>query len=150
MATLDFADIEDLIVAKLTADVTAAKSVTTYAGQLDDLVEGRLIKGFPLVTVMFSGQTLEQIDGPNHHAVAEFTVAIFAHSLRGADDTRKGAAGAYALVRDVLDSLVNARLAENLEPVAVTNVQLIYATPAVMAYQVAFSVAMDQEYQWPE
>jgi hypothetical protein len=123
--------------------------VTDFAGQLDDLIEGRLIKGFPLLTVLFTGETLEQIDGMNYRAVAEFTVAIFAHSLRGADDTRKGSAGAYALVREVLDSLVNARLAENLEPVAVTGVQLIYATPAVMAYQVAFSVAMDQEYQWP-
>jgi len=146
MATLDFADIEDLIVAKLTADVTAAKSVTTYAGQLDDLIEGRLIKGFPLVTVMFTGETLELVDGLNLRAVAEFTVAVFAHSLRGESETRKGSSGAYALVRDVLDSLVNASLADNLERVVPAGVQLIYATPAVMAYQLTFSVAMDQEY----
>jgi len=148
---MDFDDIENLIKAKLTTDVTAAKSVTTYAGQLDDLIEGRLIKGFPLVTVLCSGEpTPEHVDGQSLRVVAEFTVAVFAHSLRGADDTRKGATGAYAMVRAVKDSLVYARLDANLDPVEYGGFSLIYATPAVMAYQVMFSVAMDQEYPWPE
>lgn len=142
-----FADVEALIVDKLTLDVTAAKAVTTYAGQLEDLLEGAPVKGMPLLTVMFAGSALEQVAGPIVHAVYDFTIGVFAHSLRGGEATRTDPdTGAYALVEAVLTSLTNKRLASNLEHMVPKDVALIYADSKVMAYRVTFSVGMDAEY----
>lgn len=143
----DFLDVQQLVIAKLAADVTAAKSVQSYAGQLDDVVEGRLVKGFPLLAVLFAGDDPEQIDGPNYHMPTDFTVLVVAHTMRGAEDTR---ASAGEILRATRDSLVNARLAPNLECVIPGPASTLYSTPTVTAIQAAFSVGMDQTYQWPE
>jgi len=143
----DFLDVQQLVIDKLAADVTAAKSVRAYAGQLDDIIEGRLVKGFPLLAVLFAGDDPEQLDGPNYHVPMDFTVLVVAHTLRDTDDTRIGAG---ETVRAVRTSLVNARLAPNLECVIPGRVDLLYSSPTVTAYQVAFSVSMDQEFSWPE
>jgi phage gp37-like protein len=141
----DWLDIEALVIAKLTADVAAAKSVQPYAGQLDDVVEGRLVKGFPLLAVLFVGDAPEQIDGPNYHMPTDFAVLAVAHTLRGPEDTRVGAG---LMVRAARASLVNARLASNLECVLPGPASTLYSTPTVTAIQMAFSVAWDQGFQW--
>jgi phage gp37-like protein len=143
----DFAGLEDALLARLKADVAYARS-ETYAGQLDDVVEGRLVE-FPLITIMFNGERFEEVDGPQHYSTVEFAVGVFAHSLRGEEETRKGQGGAYQLVRDVLQSVVNARLADNVDTVRPIGVSLLYATPTVMAYRIDFSVGMDITFDWP-
>jgi phage gp37-like protein len=147
---LDFEGIEDAILAKLKADLGAyVPSIETYAGQIDDILEGRAVK-FPLVAVMFQGERFEEVDGPQHYSTAEFIVGVFAHSLRGQEETRRGAAtGAYRLIRDVKGSLINARLADNVQTLKPTEVRNIMSTPTVMAYALNFTVSMDQTYDWP-
>lgn len=145
----DFEGIEDAILARLRADLGAyVPSIETYAGQMEDVLDGRPVK-FPLVAVMFQGERFEEIDGPQHYSTAEFVVGVFAHSLRGEEAARRGAeTGAYRLIRDVKDSLVNARLADNVQLLKPTEVRSILSTPTVMAYALHFTVGMDQTYQW--
>ncbi len=139
----DFLDVEQLVIDKLKADVTTAKDVVRYAGQLDDVIEGRLVKGFPLVAVLFTGDAPEQIDGMNYRVPTEFTVLVVAHTMKGSADTT---ASAGEVVRAVRDSLTNQRLADNLERLLLGPTALVYSSTTATAYQIGFTVAMDQEF----
>ena len=141
------AEVAPLVVmlALLKATVTRAKAVEPFAGQLQDAIEGRTAQ-FPLLAVLFAGGSFELIDGPSHHETNEYEVGIFAHSLKGPDELKSQAA---ALIRDVKQCLVNARLASNLEPAKPLRVRLVYADGVTQVYGFTFSVALDQRYQWP-
>lgn len=143
----DFGAVKLLAIEALRAAITSVKAVEPFAGQLEDAIEGRAAR-FPLLAVLHVGEDFEWLDGPTHHADNEYSVGIFAHSLRGAADLD---AQAEQLVREVKDCLVNARLADNLEPVKPLRVRLVPAAcnSTTRVYAFDFSVAMDQQYQWP-
>lgn len=143
----DFGDIKQAAIDYLTAAaIPGVKAVEPFAGQLEDAIEGRCAR-FPMLAVLFTGESFELIDGPSHHETNEFSVGIFAHSLRGPADL---SSQADELVRAVKARMINARLAENVEPVKPVGVSLSYADAKTQVYEFRFSVALDQEYQWPE
>lgn len=143
----DFGDIKRLTIEALqAAAIPGVKAVEPFAGQIEDAIEGRTAR-FPLLTVLFAGEYFEQIDGPSHHETNDFSVGIYAHSLRGPAELSDQAEG---LVRAVKQCLVNARLATNVEPVEPARVRLVYADAVTQVYEFAFRVALDQRYQWPE
>jgi hypothetical protein len=143
-----FGDIRALAIAALEADppIPGVKAIEPYAGQIADAIEGRIAR-FNLLTVAYVGEPRpELIDGPNYHEVPEFEVGVFVHSMRGAVDLNEQS---EALILEVRQRLTNARLAANLEPVEPGATRLEISDATVQVYSFGFSVAMDQEYQWP-
>jgi len=141
----DFGDIHGLIVARLLATITSVKAVEPYAGQIEDAVEGRTAM-FPLLAVRFSGEGFEEVDGPTQLETNEFEIGIFSHTMRGRDALNSLS---RQLIRDVKQSLVNAKLAENLQAVKPVRLFPVYSNDTTQVYSLMVSVAMDQEYQWP-
>lgn len=143
---LDFGAVKALAIAALkAAAITGVKAVEPFAGQIEDAIECRCAK-FPLLAVAYTGTDPEKIDGPSWQETHHYSVGIFAHSLRGPVDLSDQA---DALVSAVKLCLVNARLADNLQPIEQGSTSLVSADAKTLIYEFAFSVQMDQEYQWP-
>ena len=143
----DFADVEALMLAVLRAAMPYAPTVETYAGNLQDVAEGRFpLTKKPAVFVVFDAERFESVDGPQYLSTMTFVVVIVASSLREADESRTGEYGAYRMVRDVKNALINVRLADNLDRLKPEEVILLLSTRTDAAYQIGFSVTMDQTY----
>lgn len=143
----DFGEVKAAAIALLKATVTRFKAAEPFAGQIEDAIAGR-VTGFPLLAVLFVGEDFETVDGPTWHEINEYSVGMFFHSLKGAADLN---AQAEEGVREVKQCLVNARLADNLEPVVPLRTRIVPAacSSTTLVYAFDFSVALDQEYQWP-
>lgn len=147
----DFGDVKRLaIAALLDPAIAGVRAVEPFVGQIADAIEGRTAD-FPLLAVLFEGEDYEYVDGPNWSEAQGFTVGIFV-ALPPPCSAEELDAATEALVRAVKHRLVNARLADNLQPVVPVRTRLVpeACSGTTLVYAFDFSVSMDEAFQWPD
>ena len=139
-----FEEIEDAITAKLKT-VQGIKTVETYAGQLEDEIE-RLPVRFPAVYIVYGGSAFEAIDGPNYRENVEFNILVCGKNLRGQADSRKSELGAYKILTNVLEALVNEDFDIEIEQLCPVSVKLVAVTKGIAIYGIDFKTGFDKTY----
>ena len=144
---MDFEQIENKIVEQLKAGITYAKTIETYAGQLEEEIALLPIQ-FPALYVMYSGSLLTWVDGQaNYNEIATFTVLAAAKNLRGNEALRKDAAiGCYRLVKDVLAQIANKNFSLDIEKLRPTEIRLVYISKIIAVYGAEFQTNFDKTY----
>lgn len=155
--TLNFSIIEAAIKAQLRAEVTALKTVETYAGQLIEAMEGKALL-FPAAFVVFNGETFAVIDGPSYQHDSDWSIVVAAESFKGGDEVRTGATGAYEIVQECQRSLINSRLSvaasddgSRIDKIQPVSTKLVAAKPTFTAYAFNFNTTYDTTFEnWDE
>lgn len=100
--------IEDLIIATLSAQVSGLRSCDTWQGPVEDLLKQP--KSLPAVWVVYTGAEHEgkQVIGSNYHPRRmRFTLALIVSNLKSRKD---GARGAYEFIEGINDCLTGLSL----------------------------------------
>ncbi len=144
---MNFEDVEDKVLDELKGQITYAKTIGTYAGQLAEDIEEAL-GIFPAIFIVYAGSDLEWVDGPNYNEKCIFTVFVAAKNLRGQVTTRKGDHGCYEMIKDVLATLTNKTFGLEMERLTPLKVENIYISKTMAAYGIDFQTKFDTTYSW--
>ena len=148
---MDISTIENAIKSALASAVPALKSVTTYAGELEQKL-GTMPTRLPAAYVVYGGSNFSPVDGSLHNERIRISVLIAARSLRGSEAARHGVQtptpeqGAYELVDATLAALANKTLSLSIEPLRPTSVELIMADNNIAIYSAEFETSADVQY----
>jgi phage gp37-like protein len=136
---MDFETIEDSIINELKTQVSYLKTVETYAGQLEQDIEGMPVR-FPAAYVAYDGSNFfpGDVGGPGPRETCTFSVFVCARNLKGQKEARKEPGGAYDMVKDLLAALVNKNFGLDIEPVRPMRVSLLFAGKETAIYSLAF------------
>ena len=143
----DFEQIEDKIIDTLKTNLTYVRTIETYAGQLEGVIDELLIN-YPVIFVMYAGSQYEWVDGQqNFNEVDIFTILLAAKNHRGNKAMRKDQAeGCYKLIKDVLTKITNQDFGLDIEKMQPQNTKLIIATKTTTIYGVDFKTNFDKAY----
>lgn len=144
---MDFEQIENAIVDELKANIPYARTIETYAGQLETDIELLPIQ-FPACYVMYGGSQLQWVDGQaNYNETDTFTILAAAKNLKGNEAMRKDAAiGCYRLVKDVLAQITNKKFGLDIEKMRPTEVRLMHVSKITAIYGIEFQTNFDKIY----
>ena len=143
---MDFTDIEDAIKTRIRSRMAYAKSVETYAGELEGEI-GELATPFPAIFVAYKGSDYDWVDGRTMRDTPRFSVMAAASDLRGSEDLRKGTHGCYRMIKDILAALANDRLGlPAMEPLRPVKVSLLFITRTMAAYSIDFVTGFDTDF----
>lgn len=144
---MDFEQIENKIVEQLKANIPYARTIETYAGQLEADIELLPIQ-FPACYVMYGGSQLAWVDGQaNYNEVDIFTVLACAKNLRGNEAVRKDTSvGCYKLIKDVLAQIANKNFGLDIEKMRPTEIRLVYISKIIAIYGIEFQTNFDKTY----
>jgi len=143
---MDFEQIEDKIIDEIKSALTYVRTIETYAGQLEADIE-KLPVNFPAVYVVYAGSALDWVDALNFSEAAEFSVLVCAKDVRGHKEARKGTAGCYQMIRDVLSALTNNSLGLDIEKMQPVRAALVYITKSTAVYGIDFKTNFDNTYE---
>ena len=143
---MDFTDIETAIKARITAQLTYAKLVETYAGQLEAEMD-KLPIAFPAVFVAYGGSTLDWVDGRSFNDTPVISVIVASKDLRGPKDLRGGEYGCYRMIKDILAAISNETFSLEILPMKPVKVSLIFISRTMAAYGIDFQTNFDTSFQ---
>lgn len=142
---MDFTDIETAIKGRITTQLTYAKLVETYAGQLEADMD-KLPTSFPAVFVAYRDSTLTWVDGRSFNDTPVFSVIVASRDLRGPKDLRAGEYGCYRMIKDVLAAISNETFGLSMLPMAPVKVSLIFISRTMAAYGIDFQTNFDTSF----
>ncbi len=142
---MDFEQIETAIVTQLKANIAYAKTIETYAGQLESEIEELPIQ-FPAIYTVYAGSQFDWVDGPSYNELCTFSVIVVAKNLRGKETLRKDTQSCYQMVKDVLASIANKKFNLEIEKMKPVNVALLFVSSIIAAYGIEFQTNFDKIY----
>ncbi|GAB62649.1 MAG: DUF1834 family protein [Candidatus Jettenia sp.] len=144
---MDFEQIEDKIITELKTRITYARTVETYAGQLEAKIEELPIQ-YPALYVTYAGSQFDWIDNEaNYNEVAVFNILAANKNLKGQEAVRKdGAGGVYKLIKDVTKYITNQNFGLDIERMQLTEVQFVFTSQTITVYGIGFQTNFDTVY----
>jgi len=140
---MTIAEVEDALLEALRGAVPYAKTVRSYAGEWDEAVE-RVVMLFPAVlveldSVGYEEEAYQSIETATFWEELVFAIWLASKSLRGEEEARRGAQGAYQMLEDV-KKLFGKVLAQGLTDLTPQGVELMANSKGVVVYRVLVSV----------
>ena len=142
---MDFEQVENRIVATLKANIPYAKTVETYAGQLESNIE-ELPISFPAIYIMYAGSNFEWVDGRSQCELCTFGVVVVAKNLKGKEALRKDVQGCYQMIKDVLVNITNKKFGLDIALMKPVGVSLLFVSKIIAAYNIEFQTSFDKIY----
>lgn len=141
---MDFEQIEDKIILQIKSSLTYARTVETYAGQMDADIE-KLPMIYPAVLVAYGGSKMDWIDNQNFNESCTFTIFACAKNLKGSKEARK-TDGCYKMLKDILTALTNKNLGLDIERLTPLQVSFVYVSKTIAVYSIDFQAGFDNTY----
>ena len=143
---MDFEQIEDKIIDALKTSITYARTILTYAGELDGSVE-ELAIAYPAIFTMFAGSQYGLVDGNDYNEVDIFSVIVASKNLRGNEAMRKDASiGCYKMIKDVLACIAGQNFNLDIERMKPLETRLLYVSKTITYYGIEFQTNFDKIY----
>lgn len=133
MANYEFTDYEDAILralAPMRVPLGKLHILKGYAGEIVLTEDGLvlvLLNDFPAVLVEISGADYSPGPGSLYTETVKAAIHVCSRSLRSYDEARRGEAGCYPLLREILSRLYGKKLREDLHPLFAGSVQRLVA-----------------------
>lgn len=145
----EFTDYEEALLALLApmqAPAGPLLELKGYGGEIMLTEDGLvlvLLNRFPAVLVEITEANYSPGPGPLYTEEVKAALHVCARSLRSQDETRKGEAGCYALLREILSRLTGQKLKADLHPLLPAKVQRLVAgvregQEHILVYRVEF------------
>lgn len=136
--------IESALVSACNLAVPTAKSVESYAGQLEGEISA-LSRRLPAVFVMFAGSNIVRDDyGESTHNM-RFTTLVAAKDLRGKKQARLKTGGAYDMVEALLAALTDQSLDLEIDSLTAERIDLVFVSGTVVVYSIEWQTGYNSQ-----
>lgn len=145
---MDFEQIENKIITELKTKITYARTVETYAGQLEAKIDELPIQ-YPALYVVYAGSQCDWIDNEaNYNEIATFNILAATKNLKGQEAARKDeTTGVYKLIKDVMKYITNKNFGLDIERMRLTEVQFVFTSQMITVYGIGFQTNFDNIFQ---
>jgi hypothetical protein len=134
--------IEDLLVARIAAELPYLNTVDTFEAKYDVTLE-RLIHHSPAVFAALNSvkpsADLESFGVGVH--IYTFELGIVCRDLRGPKEGRRGDEGAYQILDDLYAALEGHRLSQGIEPLEFEGLEFVLSTNIGVVYRATYTLA---------
>lgn len=149
MAEIEFDTIEAGIVTRIKDECDYLRTVESYAGQVDQVSEGRAIEApaaFVRMNQVIPQEAGEMMDG-GYVAAVQFTVIVAAISYKSREEARTDdAIGAYRICKDIVTALNGDDLdITGFQGLTYMGTTFVTATETRVLYQVDFKAMVEVE-----
>lgn len=145
---LTITQIEDLLIARIKAELPYLADVSSYKGQLEKKI-AELVLRTPAVLVSLqelSGEptTFVEMGGVSSYALTYvFSLAVVCRDLRGEAAGRRGDTGAYRILDDLFAALTDYILDADLQPLAYNEAEALLITKEVVIFAATYTVTQE-------
>jgi phage gp37-like protein len=138
-------EIEDLIIARLQAELDYLRTCKTYAGELEKDPQ-QLAMRTPAVLLALTKVVSEPLEFQAYQHEYIFDLLVVSRNLRGEDDARRANDGAYEILADVRLALIDYTLRDDLQPLALLQEEAQIISQELVLYTATYSVVMEESY----
>jgi phage gp37-like protein len=145
---LTITEIEDLLIARIKAELPYLAEVSSYKGQLEKEI-AELVLRTPAVLVSLQELPGEPASFAEFGALSgyaltyTFSLAVVCRDLRGEAASRRGDTGAYRILDDLFAALRDHILDNGLQPLAYNKAEAILITKEVVIFAANYSVVQE-------
>jgi phage gp37-like protein len=145
---LTITQIEDLLIARIKAELPYLAAVESYKGQLEKEI-AELVLRTPAVLV-----SLQELFGEpaafvemgalsGYALTYTFSLAVVCRDLRGEAAGRRGDTGAYRILDDLFAALADHILDDGLQPLAYNKAEALLITKEVVIFAATYTVTQE-------
>ncbi|TSA12011.1 MAG: DUF1834 family protein [Deltaproteobacteria bacterium] len=139
---LTITQIEDLLIARIKAELPYLPEVSSYNGQLEKEI-AELVLRTPAVLVSLQELSGEPASFGEYVLTYTFSLAVVCRDLRGEAAGRRGDTGAYRILDDLFAALKDHTLDSVLAPLAYNKAEAMLITKEVVIFAATYTVTQE-------
>lgn len=144
---LSLTEIEDLLLARIRAELPYLLTVDSYQGQIDEklLSDGQVVIRTPAILVLLKKTTGAPLAFGANEETYEFTLIVACRNLRGQEAARREDQGVYQILQDLRRGLWDYQLAPELLPLDFVQEDAFFVTREWAIYFATYTVKQEVE-----
>jgi len=139
---LTITQIEDLLIARIRAELPYLAHVDSYKGQLEQEISELVLRS-PAVLVSLQELPGEPASFGEYELAYTFSLTVVCRNLRGEAAGRRDDTGAYRILDDLFTALKDHSLDSNLTPLAYNKAEAMLITKEVVIYAASYTVTQE-------
>ena len=144
---LSLTEIEDLLLARIRAELPYVATVTSYQGQIDEksLEDGKVLIRTPAILALLKKTTGQSFTYGTVEETYEFTLVVAHRNLRGQEAARREEQGVYQILQDLRWGLWGYQLAPELQPLDFVQEDAFFVTRDWAIYFATYTAKQEVE-----